>query len=54
VSCQQGICGTCLTRVLEGKVEHKDLYLSPEEREANDQILPCCSRAMGGRLVLDL
>lgn len=54
VSCQQGVCGTCLTRVLEGKVEHKDLYLSPEEQEANDQFLPCCSRARSSRLVLDL
>jgi vanillate monooxygenase ferredoxin subunit len=54
MSCQQGVCGTCLTRVLEGEVDHHDLYLSPEEQAANDQFLPCCSRAKGGRLVLDL
>lgn len=54
VSCQQGVCGTCLTRVVEGDVDHRDLYLSPEEQEANDQFLPCCSRAKGCRLVLDL
>ncbi|HEX7435813.1 MAG TPA: PDR/VanB family oxidoreductase [Caldimonas sp.] len=54
VSCQQGVCGTCLTRVIEGAIDHKDLYLSPEERAANDQFLPCCSRAAGSRLVLDL
>jgi vanillate O-demethylase ferredoxin subunit len=53
-SCEQGVCGTCLTRVLEGEVEHKDLYLTPEEQAANDQFLPCCSRAKSGRLVLDL
>lgn len=54
VSCQQGVCGTCLTRVIEGEVDHKDLYLSPEEQAANDQFLPCCSRARGSRLVVDL
>ena len=54
VSCQQGVCGTCLTRVCEGEVDHKDLYLSPEEQAANDQFLPCCSRALSPRLVLDL
>jgi vanillate O-demethylase ferredoxin subunit len=54
VSCQQGVCGTCLTTVLEGEVEHKDLYLSPEEQAANDQFLPCCSRAKSARLVIDL
>lgn len=53
-SCEQGICGTCLTRVLEGIPEHRDQYLTPEEQAANDQFLPCCSRALSARLVLDL
>jgi len=53
-SCEQGVCGTCLTRVLEGTPEHRDLYLSPEEQAANDQFTPCCSRARTPRLVLDL
>ena len=54
VSCEQGVCGTCLTRVLEGIPDHKDMYLTPEEQAANDQFLPCCSRAKSARLVLDL
>lgn len=54
VSCEQGVCGTCLTRVLEGEVEHRDNYLTDEEKAANDQFLPCCSRARGKLLVLDL
>jgi vanillate O-demethylase ferredoxin subunit len=54
VSCQQGVCGTCLTTVLEGEVDHKDLYLTPEEQASNTQFLPCCSRAKSARLVLDL
>ena len=53
-SCEQGVCGTCLTRVLDGVPDHKDLYLTPEEHAANDQFLPCCSRAQSARLVLDL
>jgi vanillate O-demethylase ferredoxin subunit len=53
-SCEQGICGTCLTRVLAGTPDHRDQYLTPEEQAANDQFLPCCSRAKSARLVLDL
>ena len=54
VSCEQGVCGTCLTRVLEGMPDHKDSYLTPEEQATNDQFLPCCSRAKSPVLVLDL
>lgn len=54
VSCEQGICGTCVTRVLDGEPEHRDLFLSPEEQTRNDQFLPCCSRSKSRRLVLDL
>lgn len=53
-SCEQGICGTCLTRVIEGIPDHRDQYLTPEEQAANDQFLPCCSRAKTARLVIDL
>jgi len=54
VSCEEGVCGTCLTRVLEGVPEHRDLYLTDDEHEANDQFTPCCSRAKSPMLVLDL
>lgn len=53
-SCEQGVCGTCVTRILEGIPDHKDLYLTPQEQAANDQFTPCCSRAKTPRLVLDL
>lgn len=52
-SCEQGFCGTCLTRVLEGEPDHRDGYLSKKEQAANDQMLPCISRCKGKRLVLD-
>ena len=54
LSCEQGICGTCLTRVLEGVPEHRDLFLTEEEQAANDQFTPCCSRSKSKLLVLDL
>lgn len=54
MSCEQGVCGTCLTRLKAGTPDHRDQYLMPEEQAANDQFLPCCSRASSARLVLDL
>ena len=53
-SCEQGVCGTCLTRVIDGEPDHRDAYLTDEERCRNDRFLPCCSRASSARLVLDL
>jgi len=54
VSCEQGVCGTCLTRVIDGTPDHRDMYLTPDEQARNDQFTPCCSRARSPRLVLDL
>lgn len=53
-SCESGVCGTCVTRVLEGVPDHRDSYLADAERAANDQFTPCCSRARTPSLVLDL
>ena len=54
VSCEQGICGTCLTGVLEGEPEHNDVFQTDEEKAANDQMTWCCSRSRSDLLVLDL
>ncbi len=54
VSCEQGICGTCITGVLEGIPDHRDAILSDEEHTANDQMTACCSRSKSKLLVLDL
>jgi len=53
-SCEQGVCGTCITRVLEGEPDHRDLYFTDEEKAKNDQFTPCCSRSRTPVLVLDL
>jgi vanillate monooxygenase ferredoxin subunit len=53
-SCEQGICGTCVTRVIAGEPDHRDMFLTPDEQDKNDQFTPCCSRAKSAVLVLDL
>ena len=54
VSCEQGVCGTCLTGVLEGTPDHKDVYLDDAEKKACDKMTPCVSRSLSPKLVLDL
>jgi ferredoxin-NADP reductase len=53
-SCEQGICGTCETRVLAGTPDHRDSLLSDEEKRANQVMMVCCSGSKGELLVLDL
>ena len=53
-SCEEGVCGTCETRILEGAAEHRDSVLSATERESNESMLICVSRAESDVLVLDL
>ncbi|MDM0035569.1 cytochrome P450/oxidoreductase [Variovorax sp. J22P271] len=52
--CEEGLCGTCEVRVLGGEVDHRDLVLTRAEREAQSRMMTCCSRARGGKLVLEL
>ncbi|KII37219.1 Vanillate O-demethylase oxidoreductase [Pseudomonas fluorescens] len=54
VSCEQGVCGTCVTHVLGGIPEHRDSFFTAAQRALNDQFTPCCSRAKTPRLVLNL
>jgi vanillate O-demethylase ferredoxin subunit len=54
LSCEQGVCGTCITTVLSGIPDHRDLYLTDQERAANNQMTICCSRAKTTELVLDI
>jgi ferredoxin-NADP reductase len=53
-SCEEGYCGTCEVKVLEGVPDHRDTILSDEEREANKTIMVCVSRSKSPKLVLDL
>lgn len=55
-SCKAGLCGTCETRVIQGKPEHRDSVLTQQDKDSGDVMLVCVSRAAAGcpRLVLDL
>ncbi|WPB56139.1 PDR/VanB family oxidoreductase [Xylophilus sp. GOD-11R] len=53
-SCEQGVCGTCLTPLLEGEADHRDRYQTSAEMAAQTQVALCCSRARSPTLVLDL
>jgi vanillate O-demethylase ferredoxin subunit len=53
-SCEQGVCGTCLTGLLEGVPDHRDVFLTDDEKEAGDKMMPCVSRSKSEVLVLDL
>jgi vanillate O-demethylase ferredoxin subunit len=52
--CTEGVCGECETQVLSGKPEHRDSYLTDEERRSNKVMMICCSGASSEKLVLDL
>jgi vanillate O-demethylase ferredoxin subunit len=54
ISCEQGICGTCMTGVVGGTPDHRDMFMTETERARNDQFTPCCSRSLTSELVLDL
>ena len=53
-SCNEGTCGTCLTRVIEGTPDHRDSFLRPKQRAKNNSIMVCISRSLTQRLVLDV
>ena len=54
MSCQSGVCGTCLTDVVEGEPCHRDLVQTDAEKASNRQITVCCSRSRTKTLVLDI
>lgn len=53
-ACRSGVCGACMTGVLGGEVEHRDMLLSDAQHAAGDRMLVCVSRARGFELELDL
>jgi vanillate O-demethylase ferredoxin subunit len=53
-SCLEGVCGMCITQVLEGEPDHRDEFLSDEAKRSNDVMTVCVSRSKSPLLVLDL
>ncbi|MCK7227212.1 PDR/VanB family oxidoreductase [Enterobacter asburiae] len=55
LSCEMGICGACLTPVIDGVVDHRDSVQSEAEKGATvQQVALCCSRSHSGELVIAL
>jgi vanillate O-demethylase ferredoxin subunit len=52
-ACEEGICGTCITEVARGELDHRDMVLDDDERAEGDLMTICCSRGKG-RIVLKL
>ncbi len=50
--CEQGVCGTCVTRWLDGEPDHRDSCLSSNEQATH--LAVCCARSHGPTLTLDL
>lgn len=53
LSCCAGACGSCGMALAGGVADHRDSYLSEAQRQAQNWILPCCSRALSDTLVID-
>jgi cytochrome P450/ferredoxin-NADP reductase len=53
-SCHSGVCATCMTVVLDGVPDHRDMVLTEDEKAANHRIAVCCSRSKTRQLVLDV
>ncbi|MCW8182153.1 2Fe-2S iron-sulfur cluster-binding protein, partial [Verminephrobacter eiseniae] len=52
VSCQQGLCGSCVVPGDGAGAEHHDFCLTASERQT--RLALCCARAKGQELVLQL
>lgn len=53
-ACEEGYCGTCEVRVLDGIPDHRDVFMLGEEHDSNKTMMVCVSRSRSPRLVLDL
>ena len=53
-ACAAGLCGTCITDVLEGDIDHRDGILSDDEKASNEYMCVCISRAKSAQITLDL
>lgn len=53
-ACAEGVCGTCEVKVLDGIPDHRDHFLTEEDKAANTSIMVCCSGSKTPSLVLDI
>ena len=53
-TCLQGTCGTCISSVIEGNIDHRDAILTEEEKAAQNKMCLCVSRAKEGNITFDM
>jgi ferredoxin-NADP reductase len=53
-ACSEGICGTCRTNVIDGVPDHRDQFLSADEKASNRCVMVCCSGSLSATLTLDI
>lgn len=53
--CRRGECGLCALDVVsvQGRIDHRDVFLGDRERAASTRLCACVSRVSGGGVVLD-
>jgi ferredoxin-NADP reductase len=54
--CQRGECGLCAVTVLErdAAIDHRDVFLSADEKTENNRMCACVSRLTEGRALIDI
>jgi vanillate O-demethylase ferredoxin subunit len=53
-SCEQGVCGTCVSDVVDGTPDHCDSFLSEKQKSSGDRMCICVSRARGDTITIDI
>lgn len=53
--CRRGECGLCAVDIVrsEGRIDHRDVFFSPEQKRSCERMCACVSRVSGGGVVLD-
>jgi ferredoxin-NADP reductase len=53
--CRRGECGLCMVDVvgLQGEIDHRDVFLSDHQKQANTKLCACVSRVVGGGATVD-
>jgi ferredoxin len=53
--CRRGECGLCAMDIVsvQGTVDHRDVFFSTHQKQANERLCACVSRINGGGVVLD-
>ena len=54
--CLRGECGLCAVTIIEvvGSVDHRDVFLSDDQKRQNTKLCTCVSRVVGGGVVIDV